>query len=95
MDANRDGSVSKEEFIKFHSVRLVTYFDALDKDKSAALTKEELIFTVRPMPASSQRPTGVHPGSSVRPPTVGATPQRSATAAGQKTPGGVTSGSAK
>ena len=75
MDANRDGTVSKDEFIAFHTGRLDSYFNALDKDNSAALTKEELAFVARRTPSISQRPAGVRSTPAPRAPRGGAPSQ--------------------
>lgn len=75
MDADRNGSVSKDEFVAFHTSRLGVYFSALDKDRSATLTKEELIVTVRRATVASPRPPGAKPSTFVRPSDLAA-PQR-------------------
>jgi len=41
IDANKDGKVTREEFVKFHTKQAENRFDALDKNKKGYLTREE------------------------------------------------------
>jgi Ca2+-binding EF-hand superfamily protein len=42
MDANKDGKVTREEYVKFQSKRLEKRFNQLDKNKTGYVTKEEV-----------------------------------------------------
>ncbi len=52
MDADKDGKVTKEEFVNFHVQRYERIFSSLDKNKDSALDETELakIVSRRPPP---------------------------------------------
>jgi Ca2+-binding EF-hand superfamily protein len=42
MDANKDGKVTREEYVKFNTKRIENRFNLLDKNKKGYITKEEV-----------------------------------------------------
>ena len=42
IDANKDGKVSRKEYVEFHSKQAGKRFDQVDKDKKGYVTKEEV-----------------------------------------------------
>ena len=42
IDANKDGKVTRDEYVEFHAKRAGNRFDQVDKDKTGYVTKEEV-----------------------------------------------------
>lgn len=55
-DANRDGTVSQDEFIQSQLDRMSRQFDKLDTNQNGTLDATETLYINRPVPQSRQRP---------------------------------------
>ena len=67
MDKDKDGNVSEKEFIAFHTQRLTKFFEALDSDDDAKLSKQELAKIQRRTSAAPPQPTKMKPTAQPKP----------------------------